>query len=203
MRRLLPFATLLLLAACDPRAGYNDLFMGPVAITARVLSPRPVIHLGDSVAFYFEVPDSVTLNGTRLAVSVGAKDEANLDVNANKINAAASTGFDIYSRNCQLYAAPGSVTAYGSLRFAHRNAKLVSKLYLIPKQRGIYFFEQAGPGLATLNGRDLQVTFTFDFGSVNRNHQLLIDSAGTASKFSTYLQRRISQGHEIYGFRVI
>lgn len=201
MRSLLQLVPLLLLAACDP--GDNDVFVGQVAITARVLSPKPIIHLGDSVAFYFEVPDSVTLNGTRIAVSAGTKDQASLDVNANKINAAASTGFDIYSRDCQLYASPGNTTAYGTLHFARRNARLVSKLYLIPKERGIYFFEQAGPGLATLNGRDLLVTFSIDFGNVNRNHQLLLDSAGVASKFSAYLQGRMNQGNEVYGFRVI
>ncbi len=201
MLRLFAFAALLLLAACDPPGDLYD--AGTVAITARVLNPRPIIHLGDSVAFYFEVPDSVTLNGARVRVSASSKDGGVLELSASKITTAKSAGFEPFTKSCSFYANPGSSTNDGILTFANRNGKLVGRLYMIPKQKGIYFLMQTGLGYFDLNNKGLLVRGTINFGKVNRNHQLLIDSAGTASKFSTYLQGRISQGHEIYGFRVI
>ena len=201
MRRLLPFASLLLLAACDPPPGLYD--AGTVAITARVINPRPIIHLGDSVAFYFEVPDSVTLNNTRIAVSAGSKDGATIGFNANKINPSAIAGFQFNSPNCQIYANPGSLTANNTLFFTNRNGKLLAKYYLIPKQKGIYFLDQRSLGYADLNNRNLLVNFSINFGNVNRSHQMLIDSAGAANRFDLYLKGHTDAGFEIYGFRVI
>jgi hypothetical protein len=201
MRRLLPFASLLLLAACDPPPGLYD--AGTVAITARVLNPRPIIHLGDSVAFYFAVPDSVTLNGTRIAVSAGNKDGATIGFDANKINSSAIAGFQINPPSCQIYANPGSLTANGTLEINSLNGRIVGRYYMIPKQKGIYFFDQSELGYADLNDRKLMIRFSINFGNVNRSHQMLIDSAGAANRFDMYLRGRINQGFEVYGFRVI
>jgi hypothetical protein len=201
MRHLLPFAALLLLCSCNPGAGLYD--GGTIAITARVLNPRPIIHLGDSVAFYFAVPDSITLNGTRIAVSVGNKDGATIGFFTNKIDSSTPTGVKYNSLSCQTYANPGSLTTNGILNFTNRNGKLFGRFYMIPKQKGIYFLDQVELGYVDLNDRKLMLRFSIDFGKVDRNHQLLIDSAGTASRFNQFLQSRASQGYEVYGFRVI
>ena len=192
---------MLLAAACDPPGDLYD--GGTVAITARVLNPRPIIHLGDRVAFYFEVPDNVTLNGTRIAVSVGNKDGATIGFNANKINSSAPSGFQFNPPSCQTYTNPGSLTANNAIFFANRNGKLVARYYMIPKQKGIYFLDQLSLGYTDLNNRNLLLTFSIDFGKVDRSHQLLIDSAGAASRFSLYLNGKVNQGYEVYGFRVI
>jgi hypothetical protein len=192
---------LAVLAACDPPQGLYD--TGTVAITARVLNPRPVIRLGDSVAFYFEVPDSVTLNGARVRVSASSKDGGVLELSASKITTAKSAGFEPFTKSCSFYANPGSSTSDGILTFANRNGRLVGRLYMIPKQKGIYFLMQTGLGYFDLNDKSLLVRGTINFGKVDRSHQLLIDSAGAASHFSTYLTGRVNQGYEVYGFRVI
>jgi hypothetical protein len=201
MRYLLPFAVLLLLASCNPGAGLYD--GGTIAITARVINPRPIIQLGDSVAFYFEVPDSVTLNGTRIAVSAGNKDGATIGFDVNKIKPSSASGFQFNSPSCQVYANPGSLTANKTLFFTNRNGKLLANYYLIPKQRGIYFFDQVQTGYTDLNNRNLLLTFSINFGKVDRSHQLLIDSAGAANRFDLYLKGHTDAGLEIYGFRVI
>jgi hypothetical protein len=201
MRHLLPFAALLLLCSCDPPGDLYD--AGAVAITARVINPNPVISLGDSVAFYFAVPDSVILNGTRIAISAGNNDGATIGFFKNRILAAKASGFETDTKSCQTYANPGSLTANGTLTFTSRNGKLLGRFYMIPKQKGIYFLEQAGMGYMDLNNHNLSLRFSIDFGKINRNHQLLIDSAGTTSRFNQFLQGRISQGYEVYGFRVI
>jgi hypothetical protein len=201
MRILFYLPVLLVLTCRNPGAGLYD--RGTIAITARVLNPRPIIHLGDSVAFYFEVPDSVTLNGTRIAVSAGNKDGATIGFNANKIKPSSASGFQFNPPSCQIYANPGSLTANNTLFFTNYNGKLLAKYYLIPKQRGIYFLDQTQLGYADLNNRNLLLTFSINFGNVDRSHQLLIDSASAASRFDLYLKGRTDGGLEVYGFRVI
>ena len=201
MRRLLPFVTLMLLAACDPPGDLYD--GGTVAITARVLNPRPIIHLGDSVAFYFEVPDSVTLNGTRLRVSASGKYGGVIELSASKITTTKSAGFEPFTKSCSFYANPGSSTGDGILTLTNRNGKLLGRLYMIPRQKGIYFLAQTGLGYLDLNNQGILVRCSINFGKVDRSHQLLIDSAGAASGFDMYLRGRINQGYEVYGFRVI
>jgi hypothetical protein len=192
---------ILALTGCNPGAGLYD--GGTIAITARIINPRPVINLGDSVAFYFAVPDSVTLNGTRIAVTAGNKDGATIGFDANKINSSAVAGFQINPSSCQVYANPGSLTANKTLFFSNQNGKLLAKYYLIPKQRGIYFVDQRSLGYTDLNNRNLLLNFSIDFGKVDRSHQMLIDSAGTANRFDLYLKGYTDGGLEIYGFRVI
>ncbi len=201
MRNLSYIFLLFTLVCCNPGPGLYD--GGTIAITARVLNPRPTIHLGDSVAFYFAIPDSITLNGTRMAVSASNKDGATIGFFTNKIDSSTPTGVKYNSPDCQTYANPGSLTTNGVLSFTNRNGKLLGRFYMIPKRKGIYFLDQVELGYADLNDRKLMLRFSIDFGKVDRNHQLLIDSAGTASKFNQFLQSRASQGYEAYGFRVI
>jgi len=201
MKKAFLVATLLVITCCDPPPGLYD--TGTAVITARVINPRLTIHLGDSVAFYFAIPDSITLNGTRIAAPVATKDGATIGFNANKIDSATPSGFKFNPASCQAYANPGSLTANGTLKFTNRNGKLVARYYMIPKQKGIYFFDQAELGYMDLNDRKLMLRFSIDFGKVDRSHQLLIDSAGVASRFSSYLNGRVNQGYEVYGFRVI
>jgi hypothetical protein len=201
MRILFCLPVLLVLTCCNPGADLYD--GGTVAITARIINPRPVIHLGDSVAFYFEVPDSVTLNGTRVAVSAGNKDGATIGFFTNKIDSSTPSGVKFNPPICQIYANPGSLTTNGVLDFTNRNGRLLGRFYMIPKQKGIYFLDQVELGYADLNDRKLMLRFSINFGKVDRSHQLLIDSAGTASGFSSFLNGRANQGFEVYGFRVI
>ncbi len=201
MPRLFLFAALLLLTACNPGPGLYD--GGTIAITARIIKPRPVILLGDSVAFYFAVPDSITLNGTRIAISANNKDGATIGFNANKINSSVPSGFQFNPPSCQTYVNPGSSTANNAFFLANRNEKLVARYYMIPKQRGIYFLDQLSLGYADLNNRSLLLNFSINFGNVDRSHQMLIDSAGSASRFDMYLRGKVNQGYEVYGFRVI
>jgi hypothetical protein len=192
----------IILIACDPRGELYDPGQ-TISIKAQVINPKIDINLGDSVAFYFEVPDTVEVNGSKVKVAATGRDDgANLGFSAHKINPASIPGNDINPGSCERYANPGSLTANKTLVFANQGGKLLAKFYMIPREKGVYFLHQSQEGYAWLNNKGLSVRLSINFGNVNRNHQMLIDSAGAASNFSLFLQDRVGRGMEIYGFRV-
>lgn len=202
MKKILIIIITISLGACDPP---RDIYQtGTIAINAEVVNPRTTISLGDSVAFYFEVPDTVILNGNKTKVSITSNDGGNNGFNANKIDLSRTGGFtNAPTLNmCKLYASIGNITTSGVWSFSNQNGKLLGKFYMIPQQKGVYFFEQTQQGYIDINNQSLKLRFTFNFGNINRNHQLLIDSAGVSNNFNLFLQGKISQGLEVYGFNV-
>lgn len=190
------------LVACDPP---RDLYQtGTIAIKAQVIDPRTDINLGDSVAFYFEVPDTIELNGARIKVSVSNKDGGNIGLNAQKIIPSLPGGFSNNPslNTCKTWASPGNLTNTITFNFSNQNGKLSGKYYMIPQQKGVYFFEEPQEGYATLDDGSIKLRFSINFGNINRSHQMLIDSAGAANHFEMFLQDHIDKGREIYGFRV-
>lgn len=199
--RYIKFAFVILFfgESCDPP---RDMSMGTIAIKAEVINPRTSISLGDSVAFYFEVPDTVLLNGNRIKVSASTNDGGSNGFHTNKINSSEIAGYEVNSSSCKIYANPGQVGPTGDLVFTNQGGKLFGMFYMIPQQKGIYFFQQTQLGYVDLNNQSLKLRFNFNFGNINRNHQMLIDSAGASNNFNLYLQDKLNQGLEVYGFRV-
>ena len=196
------FLLLSLLEGCDPpRSKYEG---GTIEIKAEVINPKTTISLGDSVAFYFEVPDTVLLNGSPVKVSAGRNDGGNNGFGVCKIDLTRTGGFTNAPtlNTCKLFASTGQITASGDWSLANQNGKLSAKFYMIPQQKGVYFFEQSQEGWIDLNNQSLKLRFSFNFGNINRNHQMLVDSAGPASNFNLFLQDKLSRGLEVYGFKV-
>ena len=203
MKQLLFVITVFFFISCDPP---KDMYQtGTVQINAQVLNPRSTISLGDSVAFYFEVPDTVLLNGVRIKVSADNNDGGTIGLSPYKIipsNIGGSSNSPTL-RTCTVYANPGSLTANETLIFQKQsNGKLIAKYYMIPSAKGVYYMLQSQEGFVDLNNQSLKLRFSINFGNINRNHQLLIDSAGASNNFGLYLQDKINQGLEVYGFKV-
>ena len=190
------------IVACDPP---RDLYQtGIIVINAQVVNPTTTITLGDSVAFYFDVPDSVELNGVKVKVSAENSDGASIGLTPYKIipsHIGGSTNNPSF-RTCNLYANPGSLSTTETLIFHNQAGKLIGKLFMIPQQIGIYYLLQTENGYIDLNNGRLKLRFTLNFGNIIRNHQMLIDSAGAANNFDQYLQDRTNRGYEVYGFKV-
>lgn len=191
-----------LFASCDPpRDTYQT---GTIAIKAQVINPRTTISPGDSVAFYFEVPDTVILNGSPVKVNISNSDGGNIGLTPYKIiptNIGGSTNAPAL-RTCELYANPGNLSINETLNLSIQNGKLIGRLFMIPQQKGVYYLLQTQEGHVDLNNRSLKLRFSINFGNINRNHQMLIDSAGASNNFHLYLQDKINQGLEVYGFKV-
>ena len=202
MKQIL-FAALILLnllSCAPPRDLYGT---GTIAIKAQVINPQTNINLGDSVAFYFEVPDTIELDGSRIKVDVGNNDGGNIGFNPQKIIPSLPGGFSNNPslNTCKIYANPGTLINY-SFDFANQNGKLFGKYYMIPQQKGVYFLDQSQEGYIDLNNNSLKLRFSINFGNINRNHQMLIDSAGVTNNFNLFLQDHINNRREIYGFKV-
>jgi hypothetical protein len=202
MKQSLLIFTVLFFVACDPP---NDMYQtGTVQITAQVINPRTNINLGDSVAFYFEVPDTVQLNGTKIKVSAGNNDGGTNGFAPCKIIQSSAGGFSNSSslNTCLVYAKKGTYTSNQAFTLQNENGKLRGLFYMIPQQKGVYFFWQQQQGFIDLNNQSLRLRFNYNFGNINRNHQMLIDSAGASNNFGLFLQDKINQGLEVYGFKV-
>lgn len=192
-----------LFISCDPPGDLYDTSI--IDINAQVINPVPDIQLGDSVAFYFEVPDSVVLNNTRIKATISNSDGGSIGLTPYKVLSSSIGGSTSNPslRTVKLYANPGKLTNNETLQLENKNGKLWAKLFMIPQERGVYYLLQSQLGYVDLNNNRLKLRFSINFGAINRNHQLLIDSAGASSNFNVYLQDKINQGLEVYGFRVI
>lgn len=189
--------------SCDPP---RDLYeTATIEINAQVINPATNIQLGDSVAFYFEVPDSVVLNNTRIKATISNSDGGSIGLTPFKILSSSIGGSTNHPslRTAKLYANPGKLSYNETLELVNQNGKLLAKLFMIPQERGVYYLLQSQLGYVDLDNNRLKLRFSINFGAINRNHQLLIDSAGASSNFTLYLQDKINQGLEVYGFRVI
>lgn len=195
---------LMLLGSCDPRSAKDLYQTGTIAIKAQVINPRTTISLGDSVAFYFEVPDTVELNGNRIKVTASNNDGGTNGFAPCKIIPSITGGFtNAPTQNtCIVYAKTGTYNANQAFTLQNDNGKLKGLYYMIPQQKGVYFFWQQQQGYVDLNNQNLKLRFTFNFGNINRNHQLLIDSVGAGNNFNLFLQDKVVQGLEVYGFKV-
>jgi hypothetical protein len=192
----------ILFASCDPPKGtYQE---GTISIKAQIISPKTNINLGDSVAFYFEVPDTIELNGNKIKVFAGATDGGTGGFDACKIIPSLPGGFtNAPNQNtCLVFPKIGTYTINGATIFYNDNGKLKGLYYMIPQQKGVYFFDERQKGYVDLNNKTYKLRFSINFGNINRNHQMLIDSAGVANNFNNYLQAQLNNGLEIYGFKV-
>lgn len=190
--------------SCDPPKGSDLYRSGTISINATVINPRTTINLGDSVAFYFEVPDTIVLNGEKIKVLATASDGATNSFSPCKIDTLSSGGFVSVppTNQSQTFAAVGSIDQLGVFKLANQNGRLVGKYYMIPQQRGTYFFWQRQFGYVDLNGNSLRLRFKINFGNINRNHLMLIASTAASNRFDLFLQEQINQELEIYGFKV-
>jgi hypothetical protein len=143
MKLLFLILPISLFISCDPS---KDIYQtGTVLINAQVINPKSTINLGDSVAFYFEVPDTVLLNGARIKVSAVNNDGGTIGLSPYKIissNIGGSSNNPI-SRTCAVYANPGLLTTNETLVFQKQNnGKLLAKYYMIPNAKGVYYMLQ-------------------------------------------------------------
>ena len=187
------------LASCDPRANIFD--PAPVLINAQIINPRDSIYIGDTIKVYLEIPDTIVYNGKHFATFIGNDDGGNIGITLYKINKshAGAIGPPDSSVN---FASIGSYNQYDVVTFQKISNKLEALVNFIPGKKGVYFLDVTEYGYLVINNKSLNVRFNFNYGSINRNHQMLIDSAGSAANFNLYLQDHAQQGLEVYGFNV-
>lgn len=188
------------LGSCDPREPFGA-YEGITTVKATIVNPRDSIGINDTVRLQFEVPDTIVYNGQKVAVTVTNNDGADCGVHLRKIDLshAGSIGTPTGSIT---QATIGYLNPSENIFFQKAGNKLKAEYIFIPKTKGVFFLEQQTLGSLAVNNKQYLLSFDWNYGAINRNYQMLIDSAGPASNFNLFLQGHINDGYEIYGFKV-
>ncbi len=189
----------LLFIACNP--GIPGFGGTPIAFKAEVINAKDTIPLGDSIAFYLELPDSVYYNGSRIKTYVTGKDGAEVSLFPKRIDP--NTG-NISAKNDlgRYYANPGNVTNIISLNLTNLNGKLTGKFYYIPVQKGVYFLEVQQNGIVYINNASIKAENTFNFGAIDRHHYLIRNNVNPSLNIEAFFADKANRSLEVYAFYV-
>lgn len=191
------------LVSCDPRD--RDLpaqFEGRINISAKILNPRDSIGINDTLRIQFECLDTIFYNGSKISVIYSNSDLAYTNIGLQKIDLS-HAGSQGIAYGSVVFAPVGFLANNKSvLTFQNNGNSMKGEYDIIPKVSGVYFFDQILPGFLSANNGQYKLDIYWDYGNINRNHQLLIDSAGSNSGMDLFLQGRINSGLEVYGFKV-
>jgi len=193
----------LLLWSCDPRS--RDLpaqFEGRINITAKIINPRDSIGINDTIKIQFESLDTLLYNGSKVHVSYGSNDLTYTSILLRRIDKSFA-GAQGPASGSIIFAPVGSLAANKAvLTFQNNGNSMKGEYDIIPKVPGVYFFDQILPGFLSANSGQYKLDTYWNYGNVNRNHQMLIDSAGINSGMALFLQDRVNNGLEVYDFKV-
>jgi hypothetical protein len=197
MKNILLYSTILfVLFSCDPQPKYAQ-FEGTTVIKAIVINPRDTISITDTVKIRFEIPDSLQYNGINTGLYYNDR-ENSVGLFFSKVEKFGTGNYKTLTNNT--IATIGYLNQGLVLYLQKVGKKLIGEYAFVPKAKGIYFIDQQDLGDIYANNAQYHFTFTADFGNVNRNHKLLLDSIG--GNFNSFLQGHLDQGFEVYGFTV-
>ena len=186
--------------SCDPPKSLG-VYDGVVNINAKIVNPRDSIGINDTIRIQLEVPDTLIYNGQPTPVFFGNNDGANCGIRLNKIDTINAGSIGPATGSITL-ASIGYLNPNKAIFFKQVGNRLKAEYLYLPKTKGVFFLEQQQDGSLDASNRQYKFSFKFNFGNINHNHQMLIDSAGPAAHFNLYLQGHIVNGWEIYGFKV-
>jgi hypothetical protein len=193
--------TIIILIACNPPKSDVINTPGVITINSKIINPKRDLKIGDSLIIYFEVPDTITVNGIKIKALASNDDAANIGLSTNKIIGSSITN-NPTKNGCISIVNPVTLNTYDVMNLKNQNGKLFGNYIIIPQEKGVFFFEQNQNGYIGINNKSIQTRFTFNFGNIERNHQMLLDSAKAVNNFNLFLQGKKDSGFEIYGFKV-
>jgi hypothetical protein len=183
--------------SCDPPL--NSLSAGTFSIKAKVSNPNDTIHLGDSIYFDFEIPDTINLGGS--AVALTSKDGCDLTTTLSQADSTLTGGLRMSTNGVKLYGNPG-IISNGGIRFYQSGGRCWGRLYLIPQSPGVYILFCQAPGYFTGNSDELEARVVYDFDVADKHHNLLKKAAGQQNNIDVWIQSEESKGQGVYAFAV-
>ena len=173
-----------------------------ININAQIINPRDSIGINDTVRIQFESLDTILYNGNKVKVSYSSTDRATCPLHLFRLNKSYA-GSQGPATSSIIYTMVGILDASKhTLTFQNNGSSLKGEYVIIPKVPGVYFLDQQLPGELSANNGQYKLDTYWNYGNINRNHQMLIDSAGSNSGMALFLQTRINSGLEVYGFSV-
>lgn len=196
------FATYLLISCDPPRDMYQQ---GIFTIPVTVVDPKDSINLGDSICFIFDIPDTITINGSHIHPFYGNDDGVSITLEVSKMDTTLGGETMGFTQDCAVYAAPGNVQGRSGLIIGRTgNNKLFSKYYLIPKKKGVYFLSNPQPGYFSINNEGIKGRVLYTIDVPDKHHTLLINTARPQNRasFQAFIQAEEAKGQPVYGFAV-
>lgn len=193
---------LILLGSCDPPYDHTG---GTLTFPVSIVNSRDTINLGDSVCFVFEIPDTITINGNKIHPFYGSNDGISIDLEDSKMDTTLGGESRGFTPDCDAYVIPGNIQGGLSLNLGRIGSnKLYSKLYLIPKKKGVYFLSNPQVGFFSINNEGIKGRVSFTLNVSDKHHNLLINTARPQNRvsFAAFIQDNESRGQPIYGFAV-
>ncbi len=201
MKKLSLYSLLLfLLGSCDPPKNRYSA-QGVTTIKATIVNPRDSIGINDTIRVQLEATDSLLFNGSIVHVTYGNNDGANCNLIIRKIDRSYPGSIGPATGSIT-FATIGYLNPEKSIFFQNNGNNLKAEYLFIPKSKGVFFIDQQTLGSLGANNGQFLLDFDWNYGNINRNHQMLIDSAGPGSNFSLFLQDRLNNAFEVYGFKI-
>ena len=192
-----------ILISCS--TGSRDNFRsGTFQIKATVLTPQDSLTLGDTLKLVFEIPDTISLNGSQTILITKRTCNLNESIYITDSPVPGGINFPLAHGWCTLSANPGYFINNG-VNFSKTGNRLYTNYYIIPQRRGVFFIFSDGiggyfHGSSSLN--TIQATVTFDFNVSNMHYDILRKAIGCNNNIDPFIQSHISRGQGVYAFAV-
>jgi hypothetical protein len=211
MKKVFLFITVIALvlfySSCDPRkedyySNNNDV----VIINPILLNPKDTFNLGDTLKFYFEVPDSISFNGKKIKTNISNADFCSFNQGVSILDTSHSADYyRVFDAVCKQDAKIGYISPQWQLYLGKDGSTYKSFYYLIPKKSGIFILEENNYGLMYTDNALVRSNVHFDLGTINRHFEYFVNNVKPSRK-NDLIQYLSDKGHnmpsELYVFYI-
>ena len=205
---IIPFVIFIIAISCDPpKSLYSANNADIVQLTAKVLNPKDTFALGDTIKFYFEVPDSISFNGILTKVGIANGDICFINQYVYKVDSSYYSSVSrAHSDKCLELGSIGYIDNHsGNLYFGNDNGIFKTFYYLVPKIKGPYYLEEGRNSFMICGNNLIRSSLHFDFGNVNRHFEYITENVKPEQK-NNVMQFLSDKGqgknYELYAFYV-
>lgn len=199
---------MIIIYGCDPaKEDYYSNNADVVIINAKLLNPKDTFSLGDTVKFYFEVPDSISFNGKKIKANVLSNDFCSFQQTVSILDTNDIANYYLaLSSKCVQSAGIGYINQSSrQLYLGKDNGIFKSFYYLIPQKSGIFILEENSYASMYTDNGAVRSSVHFDLGTINRHYDYFINNVTTKKK-DVFTQYFSNLGHnkpyEAYVFYV-
>ena len=196
---IIPFVIFIIAISCDPpKDSYYPNNADIVTIYPTILNYKDTFSLGDTIKFYFEVPDSISFNGKRTKLDINGSDYCSFNQTVSIIDTSHPIQvIRVFDSICEQLASIGKIDENSEqLYLGNSNGKFKSYYYILPKKQGVFLLNENNYGWMSSNNTSLRSNIHFDFGNVNRHFEYIIDNV-IPSERNNFIQYFSNKGHNM------
>lgn len=186
------------LSSCEPTD--RDYFNNEVVkLKGQLNNNNDTVHVNDTLIFTLNLPSAII--GTTQNVTVNSLQEGFYYLHLQKLDTVTKVPKVILPADpeAKYFVNPGS-QSNAAIHFRNDLQPYVSKLHIIPKEKGVYYLEVIiQPGRLKVNG-NYEARLIVNFDVTNKHHQMLARYYG--NDWLNGVTQRDAEGIGLYGFIV-